>query len=255
VAGLYYMPLDVAAELASEANARMSAEQFGAFCRLKLRAWLSPQCSLPNDDVALAQLSGLGKKWKTVGEFVREQFAELEDDPSRIRNGEQWELYQASMAKHEARVRAGKTGGEAKAKGKQTGSNASPPSERDHSNQNQNHSQNQNENYKQPRPSSEYSDQLIDAMNETLLNRLGSEYHLIKRDQYGSREAAERLQKAGVPLTAALRILRTQCYQFNPSKHGKGELPKSLRFFEGGILHEWKSEPKPLGELVEAAIP
>jgi uncharacterized protein YdaU (DUF1376 family) len=248
---LYFAQINVAEELASEANARMTCEQWGAFWRLLLRAWLSPQCSLPNDDVALAQLSGLGKRWKTAGAFVREQFEELEDDATRIRNRGQWELYQDSLDKHEARVNAGRIGGEAKAKAKQNASIASPMPEQRPTTKSQSHS----EKIESHVPRSEYSNRLIDVMNETLGYQLGQGYRRVLPDQYASLQAAARLQQQGVPLASAERHLRQQCRLFNPTKHGKGKDPSSLAYFEQGILKAWKSEPAPIADLISAYKP
>lgn len=104
----------------------MTPAQEGAFFRLLCRQWMSTElpCSLPNDPTRLAQLSRLGADWPTVGAFVREQFDEVKGDPTRIRNPKLWAIWREKQASHKRRVNAGKQGGDAKAKGKQSRSNA-----------------------------------------------------------------------------------------------------------------------------------
>lgn len=97
----------------------MTPEQEGAFIRLLCISWLARDvpCSLPNDDVALAQMSRLGsRRWKAVGGLVRAQFRPVEGDKTKLRNEKLWGVYQDSLEKHERRARSGKSGGEAKAK-------------------------------------------------------------------------------------------------------------------------------------------
>jgi uncharacterized protein YdaU (DUF1376 family) len=138
---LYYFPLLVADWLSGEAVSMMTPEQEGAFNHLICHAWRAKgvPCSLPNDDKALAQLSRLGKRWKAVGAYVREQFQPIEGDPTRLRNAKLYAVYVESVAKHEARVRSGKAGGDAKAKGQQGSSNATAIPEQGSSSHNHSH--------------------------------------------------------------------------------------------------------------------
>lgn len=89
---------------------------------------------------------------------------------------------------------------------------------------------------------SEYSRALITAMNEALLARFKESYRPVLLDNRSSIRAATRLELAGVPLDKGEAHLLVQCRLFNPSKHGKGELPKSLAYFERGTLKAWRTE-------------
>lgn len=89
---------------------------------------------------------------------------------------------------------------------------------------------------------SEYSRALITAMNEALLARFKESYRPVLLDNRSSIRAATRLELAGVPLAKGEAHLLVQCRLFNPSKHGKGELPKSLAYFERGTLKAWRTE-------------
>lgn len=89
---------------------------------------------------------------------------------------------------------------------------------------------------------SEYSTALITAMNDALSARFKESYRPVLVDNHSSIAAAERLELAGVPADKAEAHLLVQCRLFNPSKHGKGELPRSLSYFERGIRKAWKNE-------------
>lgn len=115
---LHYFPMLVSDWLSGEATTMMTPEQEGAFLRLLCHAWQSTndvRCSLPDDDVVLAELSKLRRRWKAVGGPVRAQFKATEEDPSRVRNRKQYSLYLEALTKHERRVLAGELGGKAKA--------------------------------------------------------------------------------------------------------------------------------------------
>jgi hypothetical protein len=83
---------------------------------------------------------------------------------------------------------------------------------------------------------------LIKAMNVALLVRFPESYQQVMLDNRSSVGAADRLELAGVPADRAEVHLQEQCRLFNPSKHGKGELPRSLAYFERGILKAWRGE-------------
>jgi hypothetical protein len=89
---------------------------------------------------------------------------------------------------------------------------------------------------------SEYSRALIVAMNDALSARFKESYRPRLLDNKSSIAAAGRLELAGVPVDKAEAHLLIQCRLFNPSKHGKGELPKSLAYFERGVLKAWRTE-------------
>jgi len=122
VADLFYFPFIVNDWLGGEATSQMTPAQEGAFIRLLAISWQSKTapCTLPNDDVALAQMSRLGAHWKKLGPFVKQQF-ELVD--GRLRNRKLWAVYQDSLAKHERRANAGRLGAQARAQ--RGGTNAS----------------------------------------------------------------------------------------------------------------------------------
>lgn len=56
--------------LSSPKIAVMTPAQEGAYFRLLCYAWADPDCSLPDDDTALAQLSRLGEAWFNGGSAV-----------------------------------------------------------------------------------------------------------------------------------------------------------------------------------------
>lgn len=87
-----------------------------------------------------------------------------------------------------------------------------------------------------------YSTALITTMNDALVARFAEGYRAVLDDNRSSIEAADRLDLAGVPVDRAEEHLLAQCRLFNPSKHGKGELPRSLAYFERGIMKAWKGE-------------
>lgn len=104
----------------------LSPEQKGGLSNLLAHAWLAElPCILPDDDGALARLSGLGgAKWRKTGAAIRAQF-ELVD--GGLRNPQQWTEYCRVRTVADARAMAGQLGGAQKASkrvanGKQTGS-------------------------------------------------------------------------------------------------------------------------------------
>jgi hypothetical protein len=95
-------------------------------------------------------------------------------------------------------------------------------------------------------------------MNDGLSARFQESYRPVLADNVSSIAAADRLELAGVPAGKAEAHLLVQCRLFNPSKHGKGDLPKSLAYFERGILKAWKNEAQlaiPLMQLERSADP
>lgn len=81
-----------------------------------------------------------------------------------------------------------------------------------------------------------YTSVLIDTMNEILSHRFGAEYRPVMSDNRRSAEAVIQLRTAGVPLAFAREELQKNCRLFNPSKHGRGNLPGTLGYFEKGII-------------------
>lgn len=113
VLDLHYFPMMAADWLSGVATMQMTPEQRGAFIDLLCVSWMAKDvpCSLPNDDKVLAQLSRLGRRWKTVGGTVKSQFKPVPGHPDRIRNGKLWKVYLQSVEKHTKRVECGRLGG------------------------------------------------------------------------------------------------------------------------------------------------
>lgn len=73
--------------LASLSISLMSPAQEGAYIRLLSYAWSDPDCSLPDDDTILAQLSRLNEGWLKGGSTViRKCFVSHPDKPGRLVN-------------------------------------------------------------------------------------------------------------------------------------------------------------------------
>ena len=60
--------------LSSMTIALMTPAEEGAFIRLLCNAWLQPDCGLPDDDNALAELSRLRKAWPRSAALIRSKF-------------------------------------------------------------------------------------------------------------------------------------------------------------------------------------
>ncbi len=72
-----YLPLWTDAYLADTAH--LFTEEHGAYLLLLICAWRSPGCALPDDDVRLARMAGLGtKKWRKMRPLL-EQFFTVDD--------------------------------------------------------------------------------------------------------------------------------------------------------------------------------
>lgn len=80
----------------------------------------------------------------------------------------------------------------------------------------------------------DYPRALISVMNKELGRRFPSEYKPVLEDNFASIQAASRLQTE-FPLAEVIRVLEASIRLFNPSKHGKGKLPGTLKYFESGI--------------------
>lgn len=109
MAGFPYLPLYWRDWLTGRATVLMTPEQKGAFVDLLCHAWESdPPCTLPDDDAALAKLSGLGSRWRRVGGPVRACFKPAGN--GLIRNEKLWEVYCDLLARSERRRTAGAKG-------------------------------------------------------------------------------------------------------------------------------------------------
>src|SRR5687767_3540255 len=96
---LYWLPLNVREWLGGQATSQMTLEQQGAFLRLILSAWDdgAREPSLPNDDRSLAELSGLRRRWRSVGALLRAQF-EVRD--GRLYSAWLSEIWKKQQRKH-----------------------------------------------------------------------------------------------------------------------------------------------------------
>ena len=83
------MPLLVTDWLTSNRITVMSPAQEGAFFRLLLCAWREADCTLPDDDEQLAELSRLRGEWPTLGPKVRACFVTDPEHPGKIFNDKQ----------------------------------------------------------------------------------------------------------------------------------------------------------------------
>ena len=73
--------------LSSPTIALMSPAEEGAYIRLLSYAWADPDCSLPDDDTALAQLSRLGEGWFNGGSTnIRKCFMPHHEKSNRLVN-------------------------------------------------------------------------------------------------------------------------------------------------------------------------
>lgn len=108
-----YFPKYAKDWLTGEGTRLMTPEQRGAFDWLLCHAWLSdPPCTLPDDDAALARLSDLGRRWKTVGAEVRAQFQPFPTLSGRIYNPKQLEIWKEMQEHRNKRSAAGRKGNE-----------------------------------------------------------------------------------------------------------------------------------------------
>lgn len=88
-------------------------------------------------------------------------------------------------------------------------------------------------------PWSVFASRLIPVMNEEF-GRLLSDYLPVRPDSRGSHKAGHELEAAKVDPEWCEQRLREMCRAFNPSKHGGGEPPRTLRYFVGGLIRDWR---------------
>lgn len=89
-----------------------------------------------------------------------------------------------------------------------------------------------------------YTASCITVINEHLKARFGSRFSPIRMDNRGSAAAGARLLAAGVELGFAIAKIRKDCAAFNPLRHGDGKLPRSLGYFERGLLKAYSNRPQ-----------
>jgi uncharacterized protein YdaU (DUF1376 family) len=89
---LPYYPKYVDDWLSSLTIAGLTLEQEGAYDRLLMHQWKSPDCSLPDSDQTLAQYSRLGARWRKVGRPIIDAcFVAIEG--GRLRNEKLYQLW------------------------------------------------------------------------------------------------------------------------------------------------------------------
>ncbi len=79
-------------------------------------------------------------------------------------------------------------------------------------------------------------------MNDTCLTRWKGSWRPIWLDNDSGNDASEWIEGQGVPIESAVAQLISQVLLFNPSKHGKNDLPRSLSYFKRGIVSAWRRE-------------
>ena len=90
--------------LSSPKVTAMTSEEEGAYIRLLCYAWGDPDCALPDDDVALAALSRLGKRWNNCSAKIRSCFTANEKTPGKLFNKRL--LVERKRQKENSRVRS-----------------------------------------------------------------------------------------------------------------------------------------------------
>jgi uncharacterized protein YdaU (DUF1376 family) len=89
------MPFYVNDWLSSAKVTCMTLEQQGAYVRLLCHCWASQNASIPDDDTALAALSGMGQGWLTNGcPVVRECFEPNPHQTGFLTNARLQELFE-----------------------------------------------------------------------------------------------------------------------------------------------------------------
>lgn len=83
--------------------------------------------------------------------------------------------------------------------------------------------------------------ELLVVMNRTL-GQLYEDYRPVRGDNIASVEAAQDFEAVGLDPAWAAAELRRQCVLFNRGKHGRGELPRTLKYFRRGLLAAWRRE-------------
>ena len=102
--------------LASPKVAMMSLEQQGAYMRLLCFCWASGDASLPDDDGALAALSGLNDRWVSVGGALRACFEQHPDKSGFLTNMKVYGLWEDREKQRKDASKAGKASAEKRKK-------------------------------------------------------------------------------------------------------------------------------------------
>jgi hypothetical protein len=85
-------------------------------------------------------------------------------------------------------------------------------------------------------PTDNYTAACIETMNEQLSRMFPGEYRPVMFNNDASGKTVDRWKAAGVELEFAIEKIREGCFKFNPSKHGGGNLPGTLAYFQKGVL-------------------
>lgn len=114
MAELHWFPFFAKDWLSSPARMAMRPEQRGAYIDLLAVAWGNGDepPGLNDNDVELASLSGLGRRWKDLGPLIKAQFIAAE---GRLTNQKLTEVWHEQQSKHSKAVERGKTGGRTRA--------------------------------------------------------------------------------------------------------------------------------------------
>lgn len=108
---LPWFPLWVNDWLSSTTITLMTPAQEGAYIRLLCHQWASSDCSLPNDDRALAALGRLDPTSSNCLVLLRRLFTECADDCKKIRNERLYSVWLKQREISDKRADAGQKGG------------------------------------------------------------------------------------------------------------------------------------------------
>lgn len=110
---LPYMPLWINDWLTSRDVICMTAEQRGIYIQLLCHQWISPDCSLPDDDQVLAALAGVDAA--TLSQAKGRLQPCFDQVDGKLRNERLYSEWLQVKERHEAFVKAGRKGGKRKA--------------------------------------------------------------------------------------------------------------------------------------------
>lgn len=97
--------------LSSKHRALMTPAERGAYIDLLAYQWVDPTCTLPDDDLQLSILSGLGKVWKRSASALRKVFVPHPQRKGRVYNKKLYRLRHEIKIWNKAQSEAGKRGG------------------------------------------------------------------------------------------------------------------------------------------------
>jgi len=122
------MPFYVNDWLSSPRTACMTLEQQGAYLRLLCYCWASQEAAIPDEEQALARLSGLAEGWFTNGSrLVRDCFVAHPSKPGYLTNKRLLELWSERVEWREKSASAGRKSGESRRKSSNDKQNGNEP--------------------------------------------------------------------------------------------------------------------------------